>query len=148
MVEVRGCAFPEERFFDVANQIWYLPLPDGTIRVGFTSIALTLAGQVLAFTPKRVGLTFEKGRSFATIEGGKWVGAAKSAFDGVVVAVNETLIDRPTTANHDPYGEGWMLVVRPKDADWQSALVTGAAVAPAFEAWMQEQDVEGCAGPG
>jgi glycine cleavage system H protein len=146
MIFVRGCAFPEDLFYDVPNQIWYAPLEDGTARVGFTSIALALAGQVLAFTPKRVGLDFEKNRSFATIEGGKWVGAAKAAFDGVVVAYNEKLMNRPTDANLDPYGIGWMLVVRPAPPDWKAALVSGAAIAPAFEAWMQEQDVEGCGG--
>jgi glycine cleavage system H protein len=146
MIFVRGCAFPDDLFYDVPNQIWYAPLADGTARIGFTSIALALAGQVLAFTPKRVGLGFEKNRSFATIEGGKWVGAAKAAFDGVVVAYNEALMSRPTDANLDPYGVGWMLVVRPAPPDWKSVLVAGDAIGPAFETWMQEQDVEGCGG--
>jgi len=146
MVFVRGCAFPEERYFDVTNQIWYEPLPDGTVRAGFTAIALALAGEVLVFTPKRVGLTFDKGRSFATIEGGKWAGSARAAFDGTVVANNQALIRRPTTANLDPYGEGWMIVAQPAAADWSAGLVTGAAVADAFEAWMESQEVAGCGG--
>ncbi|MCC7049911.1 MAG: glycine cleavage system protein H [Alphaproteobacteria bacterium] len=146
MVFVRGCAFPEEHYFDVANQIWYEPLPDGGLRAGFTSIALALAGQVLVFTPKRVGLTFEKGRSFATIEGGKWAGSARAAFAGTIVARNEALVARPTMANLDPYGEGWMIVARPAAANWRTGLVTGAAVAGAFEAWMEAEEVAGCGG--
>ena len=39
-------------------------------------------GDVLVFTPKRSGSDFEKERSFAMVEGGKWVGAARAAFDG------------------------------------------------------------------
>ena len=144
MATVRGCEFPERLFYDVPNQIWYWPLGDGTLRVGWTAIAVALAGKILVFTPKRIGLDFEKNRSFATVEGGKWVGAAKSAFDGIVVAHNPALVEHPETANSDPYGEGWMLIVRPTRGDWQAGLVTGEAVAGAFEVWMEAEGVEGC----
>ena len=43
-------------------------------------ISIMLAGEVLVFTPKRVGKDFEAQKSFATIECGKWVGAARAAF--------------------------------------------------------------------
>ena len=144
MPTVRGCEFPERLYYDVRNQIWYTPIGDGTLRVGWTSIAVFLAGKILVFTPKRTGLDFEKNRSFATVEGGKWVGAAKAAFDGTVIAHNAALVDQPETANADPYGEGWMLIVRPAREDWQAGLVTGDAVAVAFETWMEAEGVEGC----
>jgi len=86
----------------------------------------------LVFTPKRIGREFEKGRYFAVIEGGKWVGSARAAFDGTVVAYNEELVLNPQLLNRDAYGEGWMLIVRPARTEWPDALVTGAAVAPAF----------------
>ena len=66
---------------------------------------------MLGFTPKRAGKEFEKGRSFATIESGKWVGPARAAFDGTVVTFNKSLMNRPTIANEDCYGAGWMLTV-------------------------------------
>jgi glycine cleavage system H protein len=123
-------------FYDINNQIWYEPLDDGTVRAGFTPWAAALMGEALAFTPKRVGREFEKERSFAVVEGGKWVGAARAAFDGVVVAVNENLIRAPELLTSDAFGAGWMLIVRPTHADWRSGLVTGAAIAPAFAAWL------------
>ena len=93
-------------------------------------------GDVLVFTPKRIGREFEKERWFATIEGGKWVGAARAAFDGVVVAYNELLVRKPELLTKDAFGEGWMLVVRPASLDWRDTLVTGVTIAPAFEAWL------------
>src|SRR5262249_53129237 len=93
-------------------------------------------GEVLVFTPKRLGRDFEKGRSFAVVEGGKWVGSARAAFDGVVVAQNGLLVRKPELLNTDPYGEGWMLIVRPSLAGWRGSLATGAGIAPAFEAWF------------
>lgn len=128
--------YPDDRFYDMNNQIWYEPLADGTVRAGFTPWAAALMGEILVFTPKRIGRDFEKDRSFAVIEGGKWVGTARAAFDGVVVAHNEDVIDRPELIGEDAFGAGWMLVVRPARADWREGLVTGQAIAPAFAAWL------------
>jgi glycine cleavage system H protein len=128
--------YPDDRFYDMNNQIWYEPLADGTVRAGFTPWAAALMGEILVFTPKRIGREFEKDRSFAVIEGGKWVGTARAAFEGIVIAHNEDVIDRPELIGEDSFGAGWMLVVRPTRADWREGLVTGRAIAPAFAAWL------------
>ena len=136
MAKIEGHDYPEHLLYDIENQIWYEPLADGTIRAGFTPLAMSLAGDVLVFTPKRIGKDFERNRWFATIECGKWVGSARAAFDGVVVAQNEELVRNPGLLNSDAFGKGWMLTVRSADEDWRKRLVTGEAVASAFEAWL------------
>jgi glycine cleavage system H protein len=143
---VDGKEYPEHLHYDLDNQIWYEPLADGTIRAGFTPIAIALAGDVLVFTPKRVGKDFEAQRSFATIECGKWVGAARAAFNGVVVAANAELERRPKLLNDDAFGAGWMLLVRASDDGWRDRLVTGEAVGPAFAAWIAAEAYKGRAG--
>ena len=136
MVKLEGSDFPDHLLYDIANQIWYEPLENGTIRAGFTAWAAKLMGEVLVFTPKRIGRDFEKGRSFAVVEGGKWVGSARAAFDGIVVAQNELLVNRAELLNQDAFGDGWMLIVRPSREDWRAGLVTGPAIQAAFETWM------------
>src|SRR5215468_7363021 len=136
MVTIEGNDFPDHLLYDVENQIWYAPLGDGTVRAGFTAWAANLMGEVLVFTPKRVGREFEKGRSFAVVEGGKWVGSARAAFDGIVISHNELLVKHPELLTNDAYGQGWMLIVRPAREDWQDGLITGSAIAPVFEAWL------------
>ena len=129
--------FPEHLLYDVENQIWYALLGDGgTLRAGFTDWAAALMGEIFVFTPKRIGHGFEKDRWFAMVEGGKWVGAARAGFDGTVVAQNEVLVDKPELLIRDPYGDGWMLVVRPAGEDWQTGLVTGSAIGPTMERWI------------
>jgi glycine cleavage system H protein len=71
-------------------------------------------------------------------------GAVRAGFDGEVVVVNQALIDRPTTANCDCYGEGWMMLVRPAAGDWCTALVTGSAIGPVYESWMEYEGFAGC----
>jgi len=139
MALVAGSDYPEHLYYDLDNQIWYEPLPDGTVRAGFTPIAIELAGEVLVFTPKRVGKDFEAQRSFAIIECGKWVGAARAAFPGVVVAANPELERRPKLLNEEAFGGGWMLIVRPSDNGWSDRLITGAAIGPAFAGWLASE---------
>jgi glycine cleavage system H protein len=136
MVTLQDNDFPDDLLYDFDNQIWYSPLDGGVLRAGFTSWAAKLMGEVLVFTPKRIGRSFEKGRYFAVVEGGKWVGSARAAFDGVVVAHNPLLVDDPSLLNSDAYGNGWMLTVRPTGDGWNAGLVTGDAIRPAFEAWF------------
>jgi glycine cleavage system H protein len=136
VAKVQDYEFPEHLLYDIENQIWYGKLADGTLRTGFTPWAVGLMGDVLVFTPKRLGHGFEKERWFAMVEGGKWVGAARAAFDGTLVAHNEALVDKPGLLNSDPFGEGWMLIVRPANDDWCAGLVTGAAIGPAMERWI------------
>src|SRR5262245_10272888 len=137
MAWVQGHDYPEHLYYDLDNQIWYEPLEDGTIRAGFTPIAIELAGEVLVFTPQRTG------RSFAIIECGKWVGAARAAFDGVVVAANGELERRPQLLNEDAFGAGWMLIVRPANPAWRERLITGAAVPAAFADWIAAEAYKG-----
>jgi glycine cleavage system H protein len=143
MALVDGREYPEHLLYDLENQIWYEPLADGTIRAGFTPLAIALAGDVLVFSPKRIGRPFEAQRSFAIIECGKWVGAARAAFNGVVVAANAELERKPALLNEDAFGRGWMLIVRPDDPDWRQNLLTGPEVGPAFAAWAAAEAYKG-----
>ena len=145
MPTVRGCHLPDELLYDVENHIWYTELGDGTVRLGMTTIATAMAGQLVAFTPKRVGRSVRAGKSCATIESGKWVGPAKSAAAGEVVAVNEDLVANPAIANEDPYEKGWMVVLKPEEWDSVKATLTpGSEVAGPYEAKMDADGFEGC----
>ena len=144
MARVRGCNFPDELYYDVPHHAWYAPADDGLVRAGMTCVGVALAREVLVFTPRHAGRDFDKGRSFATVESAKWVGAVRSAFDGTVVAVNEAAMKSPDLINTDCYGAGWLLLVRAGDADWRRTLVTGPAIAEAYEAWMEAEAFPGC----
>lgn len=146
MTKVRGCDFPERLFYDVPHHTWYRPEGDGLVRAGMTPVGVALAREVLVFTPKRAGRAFERGRAFATVESAKWVGSVRAAFDGTVVAVNEEAMRNPALVNDDCYGAGWLLLARPAGNAWRDGLVTGDAIAAAYEAWMEREAFAGCAG--
>jgi glycine cleavage system H protein len=147
MAKVRGCNLPDELLYDVQNHIWFQEVGDGTVRVGMTAVATAMAGRLVAFTPKGVGKDVKAGKSCATVESGKWVGPAKVAAGGQVVQVNEALVATPSLANDDPYGAGWLLLLKPED--WpavKATLVPGGQVAGPYEAKMAADGFAGCAG--
>lgn len=145
MPTVRGCNLPDDLLYDVENHIWFTEVGDGTVKLGMTTIATAMAGQLVAFTPKKVGRAVRAGRSCATVESGKWVGPAKSAAGGEVVAVNDALLSNPSLANQDPYA-AWMVQLKPEDWDGVKATLTpGSDVAGPYEAKMAADGFEGCA---
>ena len=146
MPTVRGCNLPDELLYDVENHTWFKEVGDGNVRIGMTAVAAAMAGELVAFTPKKVGRAVKAGKSCATIESGKWVGPLRSAAAGEVVEVNETVKDTPSLANEDPYGNGWMVVLKPEDWDTvKTGLTPGGEVTAAYEAKMDTDEFEGCA---
>ncbi len=93
-----------------------------------TDPAQTRCGRVVSVRFKAVGRRVGRGQSLATIESAKWVGPFPAVVSGVIVATNEAAFTRDIlVANKDPYGEGWLVRLRPDALDAErDALVTGA----------------------
>jgi glycine cleavage system H protein len=144
MPTVRGCNLPDDLLYDVENHTWFTETGNGNVRIGMTTIATAMAGQLVAFTPKKVGRSVRAGKSCATVESGKWVGPAKSAAGGEVVAVNDAMVGNPSMANQDPYS-AWLVEIAPED--WDSvkvSLTPGSEVAGPYEAKMEADGFAGC----
>ncbi|AOV16359.1 glycine cleavage system protein H [Acidihalobacter aeolianus] len=145
MGAVRGCNVPEDLLYSVENNVWVRQESDGSATVGFTSYACSLAGQIVSYTPKKVGKDVKKDKSCATVESGKWVGPAKAPVAGEVVAINDAVAAQPGLINEDPYGEGWLVKIKPTDwAGDTGDLKTGADALSAFEAKMEADGFGGC----
>ena len=145
MPTVKGCNIPDNLLYDVDNHIWFLEQADGTVKLGMTTVATAMAGQLVAFTPKKAGRSVDAGKSCATVESGKWVGPAKSAAAGDVVKVNDDLVANPQLANQDPYEKGWFIILKPNNWDQvKPTLTPGAQVTPKYEAKMAADGFAGC----
>ncbi|EHQ53185.1 MULTISPECIES: glycine cleavage system protein GcvH [Ectothiorhodospira] len=146
MGAVKGCDLPEELHYSIDNNVWVRREDDGNVTVGMTAYACSLAGQVVSYTPKKAGKDVKKDKSCATVESGKWVGPAKTPISGEVVAVNDAVSASPGLINQDPYGQGWLVKIKP--ADWDADAVdlkTGADALAAFQAKMDADGFKGCA---
>ena len=104
--------------------------------VGITEFAAHELGDVVFVELPAVGTQVEQRATFGVVESVKAVSDLFAPVSGEVVAVNESLAETPELVNSDPYGKGWMLVIRmsdPKDvdslmsaADYQKLTADGA----------------------
>jgi glycine cleavage system H protein len=81
-------------------------------RVGITDLAQRMGGDIVFVDFLSRG-EFKKGEPLASYETIKAVLDVKAPFDCSVARVNSRLNDYPELMNTDPYGEGWVVEVKP-----------------------------------
>lgn len=92
------------------------------VRIGITDYAQDALGDIVFIQLPTVGNSVAKSASFSEIESTKSVNDVYAPIAGVVVAVNELLVDRPELINSDPYGDGWICEMECDPADLKSLL--------------------------
>ena len=97
------------------------------VRVGISDYAQDQLDDVVFVELPQVGDTFEKGEEFGTVESVKAVSELYMPVGGEIIAINSILEDSPQLVNESPYGEGWMIDVRPTDPTEMDALLTRQA---------------------
>ena len=100
---------------------------EGTVRVGITDHAQDALGDVVYVDLPSVGDSVAAEDSFGEIESTKSVSDLFAPIAGDIVAVNEGLEDDPALVNSDPYGEGWIIEIRPENADDLANLLDAEA---------------------
>jgi glycine cleavage system H protein len=84
-----------------------------TVTVGISDHAQGLLGDVVYVELPSVGDHVKAGTACAVVESVKAASDVYAPVSGEVIAVNDALPDKPETINEDPYGDGWVLQVRP-----------------------------------
>lgn len=100
---------------------------DGVVEVGITDYAQGELGDVVYVELPSVGTKLGKHDVFGTIEAVKAVSELFSPLAGEVVEVNGRLDGEPALVNSDPYGDGWMIRIRPDDESAVASLMDAAA---------------------
>jgi glycine cleavage system H protein len=89
---------------------------DAVVLIGITDYAQGELGDVVYVDLPKVGAIFGRGDVFGTIEAVKAVSELYAPLAGTVTDVNKALEGDPALVNRDPYGAGWMIKVRAKNA--------------------------------
>ena len=91
--------------------------------VGITDYAQEQLGDIVFVDIPTVGETLEAGETFGTIEVVKTISDLFLPLAGEILEQNEALEENPELVNKDPYGEGWLIKIKPAaDADFDSLL--------------------------
>ena len=110
-----------------ADHEWARLEDGGKVRIGITDYAQDALGDVVFVELPAPGTKVDAGASFSEVESTKSVSDIYAPLAGVVADVNNDLADAPQRLNEDPYGEGWICVIEPADAEAFEGLLDAAA---------------------
>ena len=103
---------------------------DGDIAyVGITAYAAEQLGDIVFVDVPSVDETLEQNEVFGSVEAVKTVSDLMLPIGGEVVEFNEELDGNPALINTDPYGEGWIVKIKPTDVSEADSLLNAAQYA-------------------
>ena len=112
---------------------WLRPEDDGTYTVGISDHAQDALGDLVFVETPEVGRSVTAGEACAVVESVKAASDIYSPIDGEVIAANDALAAQPELLNTDPYGEGWIMKIRPAAEAETSTLLDANAYAATLE---------------
>lgn len=111
----------------LASHEWVRVETDGTLTVGISDHAQSALGDLVFVEIPDVGRKLKAGEAFAVVESVKAASDVYSPVGGEVLAVNEALGATPELINQAPYGDGWLMKIRPGDKAEVAKLLDAAA---------------------
>src|SRR5262245_2227314 len=120
MTTIKGFGFPDNLLYMVEHDIWARLDPDDSVTVGITALGAHISGEFIEFMPKPLGTTVERARALGMLEMSKVIRSARAPVTGTLVAINDKVRATPALINSDPYGEGWLVRMRP--TAWHSEM--------------------------
>ncbi len=115
MKEIQELKFPEDLRYTEDHE-WALSEGEG-IKIGISDYAQDQLGDIVFVELPQKGDRFEKGGEFGTVESVKAVAELLIPISGEILTVNSTLDGSPELVNKDPYGDGWMVEIKPSESD-------------------------------
>jgi glycine cleavage system H protein len=110
-MKVDSNEIPEELYYTKEHE--WMNIDNDKCRIGITDYAQKSLHDVVYVDLPNVGKTLTQNATFGTVESVKAVSELYSPVSGEVIQRNEKLIDSPELVNQEPYGAGWIVVVKP-----------------------------------
>ena len=120
-----GLHYPDDCRYSDSHE--YVKSEGELIRVGISAFAVDQLGDIVFVELPELGDSLTQGSSFGSVESVKAVEDMLSPIDGTVEARNEAVLASPEELQNDPYGEGWLLLVRPSAPGQVDGLMDAAS---------------------
>ena len=95
---------------------WAQVTPEGNIRVGLSDYAQRHLKGIARIMTEAVGKEINTMEPFGVAETWMFMFDLYAPVSGKIVKINGKLENEPNLINEDPYGEGWIIEVKPKNS--------------------------------
>jgi glycine cleavage system H protein len=121
MAEIKGYNMPDELYYHEEHS--WARVEGAKVTVGMTDMFQKEAGDIVFVDLPEEDDDVSQGETCGKIQSRKWIGKLVAPVSGEISAINEDLEDDTSLINSDPYGDGWILVIKVEDeADLQAEL--------------------------
>ena len=93
----------------------WVRIEDGRVRVGVSDYLQRTGGDVAFVEVVRQGSAVDRQAELGTLETAKTTVSLSSPVSGTIEQVNGALSEKPELVNSDPYGEGWLVILAPRN---------------------------------
>ncbi len=107
---------PSDLYYTETHE-WLRSEEDGTITMGITDHAQALLGDMVYVELPELEEEYDAGHEVAVVESVKSAADVYCPIAGEIIAVNNDLEASPGLINTDPYGDGWLIRLRPNDSE-------------------------------
>jgi glycine cleavage system H lipoate-binding protein/uncharacterized CHY-type Zn-finger protein len=111
---VRGFDVPTDCYFHNGHA-WARIESGGYLRVGLDDFALKVLGKADALDLPLMGKELDQGKVGWGLKRKNNLADVRSPVGGVIVEVNSKVRENPERANREPYGDGWLFMLRTPD---------------------------------
>ena len=113
MVKVEGYEVPEGLYY--SKDFAWIKIEGDKVRMGVTDYAQKSLREIVYAELPDVGAEVKQGEPYGTVESVKAVSDLIAGASGTIEEVNNEVKSKPETLNEDPFGKGWLLVVKPSN---------------------------------
>ena len=138
-MDFQGYHIPEELMYTKEHE--WAKEEGGVVRIGITDYAAKTLNDVVYVTSPKVNDKVEQMKTMGTVESIKAVSEIYSPISGTVTKVNSELDSHPELVNKSPYGEGWLVEVKPSNlATERKELLDAKAYTAHLSALLKNQE--------
>ena len=111
MSELDQLQFPDTVKY--SKEHTWVRLDGDVVIVGISDYAQSELGEIVFIELPEIGATCAADEVFGVVESVKTASDLYMPIGGEIIEVNQSLEDGPEVVNSDPFGEGWMLRIKP-----------------------------------
>jgi len=111
MVKVDGYEVPEGLYY--TKDFEWIKVEGDKVRVGITDYAQKQLREIVYAELPSSGTTTQQNEPYGTVESVKAVSDLVAPVSGTIEEVNAEVQSKPELLNEDPYGKGWLMVMKP-----------------------------------
>lgn len=127
---------PADRKY-VGTHEWAIENEDGSVTVGISDHAQSQLGDMVYVEVPEIGSVVQAEEACAVVESVKAASDVYAPIAGEIIDANDALTDAPETVNNDPYGDGWIMKIKPLEGG--ASGMADLMDAQAYEAFLEDE---------